>query len=299
MTGLAPFRIAAVFAVAFAVAVAAPLSSAGPAEPLEVFVSIPPQKYIVEKVGGSRVKVAFLVTPGRQPHIFEPTPRQIAALSRARIYFTVGIPFEARLAEKIRKSHGLEIVDMSANVEDKRAAAHDHKDDSHESAASELTDPHVWLSPAHLKTLAANARDALAAADAAGAKDYEANYAAFVLEIDQLHSRLAAKLKPHSGKTFFVFHPAFGHFAKAYGLRQRAVEAGGKSPTPRALLQLITTAREQGAKVIFVQPQFDPKSAEMIAKAVGAEVVALDPLAEDVLENLKTMAEAVAQALSD
>ena len=95
----------------------------------------------------------------------------------------------------------------------------------------------------------------------------------------------------------WLFHPAFGYFAQAYGLEQQAVEVAGKTPTPRQLTGLIRKAKADGVTLIFVQPQFDQRSAAVVAKAIGGAVVPMDPLAKDVLANLKTMATKVEKAM--
>ena len=94
-----------------------------------------------------------------------------------------------------------------------------------------------------------------------------------------------------------VFHPAWGYFAQAYGLEQVAVEMEGKEPGPVDLEELIHYAREEGIKVIFVQPEFSTKSAETIAKAIEGEVIFANPLALDWAENLKEVATAFEAAL--
>ena len=95
-----------------------------------------------------------------------------------------------------------------------------------------------------------------------------------------------------------MFHPAFGHFAKAYGLKQEAVESQGKSPGPKHITELIARAKAAGAKVIFVQPQFSQRSAEIIAKRIGGRVVPLDPLSGDYINNLEHIAEEFQKALA-
>ena len=94
-----------------------------------------------------------------------------------------------------------------------------------------------------------------------------------------------------------VFHPAYGYFLKAYGLKQKAVESGGKDPGPRQLAHLLEEAREHKAKVIFVQPQFSTATARALAAELDAAVVPLDPLSEDYLANLERMAAAIAEGL--
>jgi zinc transport system substrate-binding protein len=99
------------------------------------------------------------------------------------------------------------------------------------------------------------------------------------------------------GKTFMVFHPSFGYFADAYGLRQEPIELEGKNPTGRQLAEIIRRAREERIRVIFVQPQFSRKSAEVVARSVGAVVMPIDPLARDYLANLERIAETIAKGL--
>ncbi|MFH1742105.1 MAG: zinc ABC transporter substrate-binding protein, partial [bacterium] len=104
-------------------------------------------------------------------------------------------------------------------------------------------------------------------------------------------------LKPYRGESFYVFHPAFGYFGDAYGLKQEAVELEGKAPTPRQLSTLIKKARTENVRIIFVQPQFDKKSAEAVSNSIDGAVVPMDPLAKDVLKNLEEMAMKVGKAL--
>jgi zinc transport system substrate-binding protein len=117
-------------------------------------------------------------------------------------------------------------------------------------------------------------------------------------DLDRLDARLRESLAPLKGRDFFVYHPAFGYFADAYGLRQIPVEIEGKEPTARQLARLIDRARAEGVRVIFVQPQFSAKSAQAIATAIGGSVIPLDDLAKDYLANLAAMAEKVRGALA-
>ncbi len=297
---------------------------------LETFVSIPPQAYLVERIGGRHVGVGVLVKPGQEPHTFEPTPRQIMALGRARLYFAVDMPFEERLVEKIRGIPTLKIVDTAKGVKKRRmrgdhehahhgeraheehgheppdghaAEGHDADDghgetDAHDAEREhEALDPHIWLSPPLLKIQARNIADALTAADPAHAEDYAQNLARFIKDLDAVDARIRKLLKPFEGEPFYVFHPAFGYFGDAYGLRQEAVELEGKSPTPRRLGELIAQARGDGVHIIFVQPQFNKASAQVVADAIDGAVVPMDPLARDVLKNLQDMASSVNKAL--
>lgn len=265
--------------------------SAGNATELEVFVSIPPQKWLCEQLGADFLQVGILVGKGQEPHGFETTPRQIQSLAGSTLFFTVGMEFEREIVRRLQTgSPNLRIVDSSKTIQkiSMAGAGHGHK--------TEL-DPHVWLSPINLKSMAAVMVSALVEEDPEHAKVYEKNLHNLNNQLDKLDHSITAKLAPFSGASFFVFHPAFGYFAHDYQMHQIAVETGGKSPTPRQLFGLIKQAKNENVQVIFVQPQFDPRSAESVAEAIGGRVVPLDSLAEDVFANLAMMATKIEQAL--
>lgn len=273
---------------------------------LEVFVSIPPQKWLSDRIGGEHLVTGVLVEKGQDPHTFEPRPKQIEALGRAKLYFTIGMEFEGQIVAKLRQSTvALQIVDTTAGLEKMAMAGHSHHHDDqaegehveeNNKAGHLELDPHVWLSPPHLKQMAVTMAKAVSEVDPGHRPQYEANLARLIEELDELDQQLANQLKAHQGATFLVFHPSFGYFAKRYGLHQEAVEVEGKSPSPRQLSALISEAKEEGIKVIFVQPQFDQRGPATIAAAIGGEVVSLDALAEDVAANLKTIAAKIASS---
>ncbi|MFH1216657.1 MAG: zinc ABC transporter substrate-binding protein [Pseudomonadota bacterium] len=263
---------------------------------LHVSVSIQPQAFFVERIGGDRVKVDVMVQPGQSPHTYAPTPKQMVRLAGAKAYFRVGVPFENGFITKLKSTvPGIAIIDTSRGIALENMPVHDigEEEEHHD---GEL-DTHTWLDPMLVKKQAAIIRDSLSELDPAGRSSFENNFNRFAGELDDLHSRLAQALAPVKGKSFFVFHPAFGYFARAYGLNQVAVETGGKQPSARHLAQLIEKARKQEVKVLFVQPQFSTKSAETIARAIDGAVVPLDPLARDYIANMETIATAMEKAL--
>jgi zinc transport system substrate-binding protein len=275
---------------------------------LSVFVSILPQAYFVERVGGDKVQVDVLVRPGESPATYSATPRQMAELSRAVIYFRIGVPFENGLVPKIRESlPGLRIVDTRRGIALRRMKTHLEEimsdeapaggEHDHDHSAEEGDDPHIWLDPMRVKQQAATIREALVVARPAERDYFEENYRIFARELDDLHQRLTRLLAPVRGREIFVFHPAYGYFAEAYGLRQVAVEMGGKEPGARYLAAFIELARSRRVRVVFVQPQFSRHAAETIARAIDGAVVPLDPLARDYMANMERMALEVEQAL--
>ncbi|MFO0840338.1 MAG: zinc ABC transporter substrate-binding protein [Phycisphaerae bacterium] len=282
-----------------------PAESRADSAVIRAFVSIPPQAYFVERIGGSRVHVESLVGPGQSPHVFEPTPRQAAELAQARIYFTIGLPFEQRMIEKLCDTfRNLRFVDSGAGVprrllESGELCAHDEHSEHEHAHSADQSDPHIWMSPRLAKTLATNICDGLSAIDPPGAEEYRANRASLLRDLDDLHAELSAALAPLRGREIFVYHAAFGYFTAEYGLRQVAVEIGGREPTPQQLADLIAHARAAGVRVVFVLPQFSKKSAEALAHEIGAAVVPIDDLSRDYVSNLRDVARKIARALSE
>jgi zinc transport system substrate-binding protein len=267
---------------------------------VKAFVSIAPQQYFVQKIGGDQVEVSVLVARGADPHTYEPKPRQMATLAKTDVYFAIGGEFEKAWMPKIAAANPrMQIVPTDAGIvkiamtghhpedEEGRKAARG-KDMQHKRATGE-PDPHIWLSPPLVKIQAANIRDALVAVDPANRAHYEENFARFLQEIDVLDAELKSLFADSQGTRFMVFHPSWGYFAQAYGLEQVPIEIEGKDPKPAQLQELIHYAKEHGIKVIFTQPEFSAKSAEMVARDIGAQVVVADPLAENWAENLRTV----------
>lgn len=256
---------------------------------LRVFVSIPPQACFVERVGSSHVEVEVLVGPGQSPATYEPTPEQMTNLSQADLYFRVGLPFEARLLEKIRATlKELRVMDTREGIK-LRSMGGAH--------AGGRPDPHIWLDPKLVEIQATTICKKLSRLDPANAAEYETNLQAFKADLRKVDAKIARALAPLKGRKFYVFHPSYGYFGDAYNLTQVAVEIEGKEPSARQLATLIENAKQDSVQVIFVQPQFSTKSAEAIAEAIGGVVVPMDPLSRGYLKNLEDMADRVAQAL--
>lgn len=289
-------------------------NEARPAEPLKVFVSLPPQKEFVERLGGNRVHVTALVPPGADPHTYEPSPAQMKALTQASLYFSIGIPFEKNLLGRVRSLNPqLQVVATDEGLSKRpitgQGHAHEHihgepkdrpgkeAEDSHGHDEGE-PDPHVWLSPPMVMAMARPMVLALIAADPADQPGYEARYKNFLQDVAALDLEIHKTFRDAKPpREFYVFHPSWGYFADAYGLRQVAVESEGKEAKPAHLKELVVSAREKGVTTLFVQPQFSKRSAEMVAKEIGAHLESLDPLAENWMDNLRLVSRRIREAM--
>jgi zinc transport system substrate-binding protein len=252
-----------------------------PAAPMNVTVSILPQKYFVERIGGERVDVNVMVPPGASPATYEPKPEQLAALGKAAAYFSIGVPFESAWLDKIASANSeMRLVDTTRGIE------------------IVGQDPHIWLSPTLVKTQAQTIYEALVELDPAHKDVYKANLESFTADIDALDADIRQTLARIESRKFMVFHPSWGYFARDYGLEMIPIEVGGQEPSAAELAALIAEAKEGNIKVVFAQPEFSTRDAETIAKEIGGEVLLISPLAPDWLDNLRQVAETFAEVLS-
>lgn len=264
--------------------------------PLRVAVSVLPHAWLVEEVGGDGVEVLTLVTPGQSPETYQPSDAQVSRVLRAGVLFRAGVPMEqGSWFQALTASGRVKVVDLRQGVPLRRMAAHGGVE-AHTAGGE---DPHIWLSPRLLMIQARTVAATLAELDPAHRRRYEANRDRLEAELAELDRLLREELRSLAGTAFFVFHPAWGYFADEYGLTQVAIESEGKEPADQELTRLQRRARELGIRVIFVQPQIPGKSAQAVARAVGARLERLDPLARDVPANLRAAARRLVAARAE
>jgi zinc transport system substrate-binding protein len=281
-----------------------------------VAVSVLPQANLVERIAGDRVRVVVLVEPGQSPATYQPTDRQVSEVAGAEVYFRIGVPFEnGRWLEALTRGgartrvvdlrEGLTLREMERHAHHGEEHGHDehggeeegHEDDGHDEhghEAHEGSDPHVWLEPSRLRVMAATIARALEEIDPEGAATYRERLAELDAELVALEAEIREALEPYRGRRVYVFHPAWGYFCDAFGLKQVAVEIEGKEPSESEITELLRSAREDGIRAIYVQPQIAGTAVQAVARALDVEVRTLDPLAPDVLANLRSVARSLA-----
>ena len=335
-------------------------ASAAAAGSVRAFVTIQPHAYFVERIGGDRVQVEVLVGPGQCAETFEATPKQLARMSGARLYFAVGMPMEETLVPRLLGNFpGLIVIDTQEGIarrsldddwvsgpegagagtdhdSEPRSAgtaradtgqgppgaegasgSQDHSADADDHAASELAaaadaddhaagehthahegaDPHTWLDPALAKLIAQNIARGLVQVDPGDSTLFLTNLRSLEADLDGVDAEIRVLLAPAKGREMLVYHPYYGYFARAYGLRQAAIEVGGFRPGSKYLADIIDRARQNGIHAIFVQQGVALAAAQTVANEIGGRVIVLDPLSRDYLVNLREMARRVRSGL--
>ncbi len=236
-----------------------------------ITVSIEPLRYVTEQLAGDAYDIATLTPEGASPETYQPTPQQVADLTRSRAYIRVGtLGFERTQLEKIAGNvPHLVYVNASKGIPELRTQS---------DKASDSGDPHTWTSPHDMKHIARNVCQALCALDTADAQRVGQRMRAFCARMDSLDRVVRQRLESAPCRTFLIYHPALGYYARAFGLRQLSVEQDGKEASPRRIGQLIEECRREGVRVVFIQKEHNGQTARRIAEAIGARVVTINPL---------------------
>ncbi len=265
-----------------------------------VSVTIEPQRYFVEKIVGDKFKVNTIVPAGTSPETYDPTPSQMIALGKSALYFKVGfLGFENAWGKNLKENNvEVDIINSSNNIKlinenDENTIEigehHDHAGHHHDGA-----DPHTWSSPKSALIMAENMLNALIVADVENQKYYRDNFKLLETEIIETDRRITELLENASVKSFIIYQPALGYFARDYNLTQYSIELDGKNPSPKQLKEMIDYANALGIKTIFVQKGFDIKNAESLANQVKASIHSIDPLSYNWSEEMIRIAEILA-----
>ncbi|MDO4920985.1 MAG: zinc ABC transporter substrate-binding protein [Phascolarctobacterium sp.] len=232
---------------------------------LPVAASFYPMAEFVRAVGGDQVEVITMVPDGAEPHDWEPSPRDLTRLGRAKVFVYNGLvePWAQQALEALSE-RGIMPVEAGAGLFNRDG----------------VQDPHVWISPRRAMVEVERITAALCAADPEQAALYQRNSKAYLARLQALDARLTQLGRTAPKKAFVTAHAAFGHLAADYGLRQLSVTgiSPEAEPTPADLQRLIKTVRQAGVRYIFFETLTDPKIAELVAKEAGVQTAALDPL---------------------
>lgn len=269
---------------------------------LTVAVTLQPYANVVSEIGGDQLEVVTLLPPGADPHTFEPKPSTLKDFAKASVYFSDGSGMdEAWLPRFKGVNKNVQIVSLSKDINWMEEDEHHHHDehcDHHEEADADddgELDPHLWTSPVQMMQVATNICDALVQLDFANADLYIERWFDLTERLKKLDAELRASIAklPQQARTFIVFHPSYGYFARDYGMTQLTVEVNGKEPKPRDLFNLAKTGKSNNVHIVFVQPQFSKRAATTIARELDAVILDTDPLSFEYEKNIRALLSAI------
>lgn len=264
--------------------------------PLQVMVTIPPQKYIVEQIGGSLVKVTTFVPESADPHSFEPTPRIINQLKNTQLFVAVGtLNVERKWLPRFQKMFPHLIVLSMAQALYKETTTTKRSP----IFAPEGINPHIWLSPPIVLIHSRALYSALIKFLPNNVETLEKNTLSWCHRLAQIDLECIKAFAPYQNRAFLVYHPAWFHFARAYDLIQLSVEKEGKNPGQKELAKLIRKISKNNIKTLFVQSKPAPVTAQRLAKQLGLNIRTLNPLSYDWCDIITKAKEAFTQSLQN
>lgn len=255
-------------------------------------VTIEPQRYFLEQLVGDKFTVKTLIPAGANPETFDPTPSQLINVSKSKIFFTLGtLNIENIIVEKIKENNP-EILFENCSIGISRIHDETHHHDDDETSPHHDGDPHIWSSPNTAKVIIQNMYNSLISFDEKNKDYYKKRYDKLISIIDSTDTMIKDYLDIVPNKNFIIYHPSLSYFAEEYGLKQFVIEKDGKNPTPKQLANLIDIAKEKQIKVVFIQQEYDIKSAETIAKSIQAHMVSINLLNYNWNEEMLNIAKA-------
>lgn len=259
-------------------------------KPAVITVTIEPLRYFTEAIAGDKFDIVSMVPDGSSPETYDPTPQQLVALAQSKAYFQIGhIGFEQTWMQRLQaNAPHLLFYDMSENVPLMEGTCHETHQHNHD----HNVDPHIWNSTKNAEIIVKNIYHALCQLDSIH-QTYYAHRLDSVTTLIRETEKQVQVLMQDADRTFLIYHPALTYFARDYNLQQISIENNGKEPTPAHLQSLIRASRENKARVIFVQQEFDQRNAETIAKELDVNVIPIHPLSYNWQEEIIKIARAL------
>ena len=256
-----------------------------------ISVSVPPLKWITEKIAGSDFTVTSVVSSNISPELFDPSVKTIEELEESDLYFSFDLfAFEYKLEDAVSNPGKIYNV-LENNTHLLKEDEDEHRGEGHSHGDY---DPHVWFSMDLDSSIAENIKNVLSEKYPEKKEIFEKNYSDFIAEINSFKAGLKDSVSSKKSKIFVIYHPALSYFAEEYGLTQISVEQEGKEPTAQYLQTVINEIRKNNVKVLLVQPQFPKSSIEVISKEVpGIKIIEFNPLEENIFDNLKKLTDSL------
>jgi zinc/manganese transport system substrate-binding protein len=242
-------------------------TGAAQAKELNVVASFTVLADMIKQVGGGHVQVRSLVGPNGDPHVYEPTPQDGQALTKADLVFVSGLGLEGWMDRLISASgYKGTIVVASDGIKTRRM-----KEDG-----KQITDPHAWNSAANGVRYAENITAALIKADPEDAADYQANGAKYVAQLRELDAwaRQQVATVPAAKRKIITSHDAFSYMGAAYGIEFRAPVGFSTESEASAseVAALIDQIKREKIKAVFLENSNDPRLVQQIASATDAKL---------------------------
>lgn len=242
---------------------------------IKIAASFYPLAEFAKQVGGERVEIVNITPVGAEPHNFEPTPQDVAAIFSSKVFIFNGAGFDP-WAEKLKldlEQKGVITLNMSEYF-DLISFEEEHEDEE-----TEDSDPHIWLDPVFAKKEIEIIRDTLTRVDPSNDSEYTNNAAHYIDELELLDEKYKDGLASCEIRYVVASHAAFGYLAKRYNIDIFSIAgiSPEEEPSPKKMAGIVQLAKQKNIKYIFFETLVSPKLSETIAQEIGAEMLVFNP----------------------
>lgn len=260
-----------------------------------VLVSVPPYLYFVKKIAGDTVATESLIPPGANPHLYEPTPKQVQLQKQAVLWLKLGEKADQKAQRVFQDMNNPPlIIDLTESLE-----LLSYKTKGECCSHLGTKDLHIWLSPKMMQTQAKKITQALIQLFPTNIDLYQSNLNKLLKELEQIDQELTTMFKNKQGKAILVSHPAFAYFCRDYQIEQLSLEEEGKDCLPQYIPELLHRIKTLGIDGIIIESRHGSKAARLLAQKLGISSYFIDPYSENYIVNLKQIAEVVKDIIHD
>lgn len=249
-----------------------------------ITVTIEPLRYFTEQIAGDKFTVKTMIPSGNNPETYEPTTKQMMDFSRSDIYIKVGdLGFERTWMKRLTNNspHTI-VVDASDGI---KAI----------NSTNGVPDPHTWTSPTNARKICTNIYCSLRDLDEKDSLYFYKRLQELYKKIDAVDFAIRNNISHVKDRSFLIYHPALTYFANDYKLNQIPIEEEGKEPSASQMLNIISKAKANDVKIMFIQKEFKSRNTEVISNSTKVKMIEINPLSYDWCQEMTNISEKLKQ----
>lgn len=250
-------------------------------EKLVIAVSIVPEATFIREIARDKVDIVTMIPEGFSPANYEPSVKTLQKASKAKLYFSIGVPAEKDILRKLCSiNEDVEEISLMDVVKKSNGLLYFSEDSA---------DPHTWMSPKRVIKMVEVIAEKLALLDEKNRDFYKKNSIEYKDRLIALDSKFNKGLEELEQKSFLIYHPSLGYLAKDYGLKMITVQKQGKEADINQLRDIIEYSKENNIKAIIYQVESYNSQVSVLAREIGALAYEINPLSGDYIKSMNNI----------
>ncbi|PAV28659.1 adhesin [Virgibacillus profundi] len=268
---------------------------------LNIYTSVYPIQYAIERIGGDSISVKSVYPPGVDAHTYEPASKDITSIAKSDAFFYLGAGMEgfAESASEALKTQDVELIEIGQHEELFHIEDVNHEDEKHEHEEEHAhdghshgdQDPHIWIDPLRMLEMSSIIKDKLIELNPESEKKYTENFHELEQDLLTLHEQFINTLQGKSNKKILVSHAGYGYWEARYGIEQIAINglSSSSEPSQKELIEVINQANKYNLDYIIFEQNSSNRVTEIIQEEIDAEALTIHNLSvltdDDIRQN--------------